>query len=178
MALLAQAGLRPQRADPAAIDESPLAGETPRRAALRLAQAKAREVASRNPGAFVLAADTIVALGRRMLAKPAGEGEARAMLSLLSGRAHKVLTAVAVMTPDGRCGARLSETRVRFKRLTAAELEVLVAGGDWRDAAGGYQIQGLAGAHVIALSGSYTGVVGLPLYETCALLSGMGYRWP
>lgn len=177
-ALLAQAGLSADICEAADIDESRLKGETPRRAALRLAEAKARQLAPRHPGAFLVAADTVVAVGRRMLAKPADEGEARAMLALLSGRNHRVSTAVCVMAPDGRAARRLAETRVRFKRLAKAELEALIAGGEWRDAAGGYRIQGLAGAHVISLVGSYTGVVGLPLYETCTLLAGLGYRRP
>ncbi len=173
--LLAQAGLTPHAVDPADIDETPLKDETPRLAALRLALGKARAAAVRHPDAYVLAADTIVAVGRRMLGKPANETEARKMLSLMSGRAHKVLTGVAVIAPGAREASRLSETRVTFKRLTAAETEALIASGDWRGAAGGYKIQGRAGAHVLALSGSYTGVVGLPLYETLSLLTGLGY---
>ncbi|HEX7759107.1 MAG TPA: nucleoside triphosphate pyrophosphatase [Caulobacteraceae bacterium] len=173
--LLAQAGVTPHAIDPADIDETPLKDETPRLAALRLAVGKARAAAARHPDAYVLAADTIVAVGRRMLGKPADEGEARRMLSLMSGRAHKVLTGVAVIAPGGREASRLSETRVTFKRLTVAEIEALIAGGEWRGAAGGYKIQGRAGAYVLALSGSYTGVVGLPLYETMNLLTGLGF---
>jgi septum formation protein len=173
--LLAQAGLTPHAIDPADIDETPLKDETPRLAALRLAVGKARAAAARHPDAYVLAADTIVAVGRRMLGKPADEAQARKMLSLISGRAHKVLTGVAVIAPGGREASRLSETRVTFKRLTVAETDRLIAGGDWNGAAGGYKIQGLAGAHVLALSGSYTGVVGLPLYETLNLLTGLGF---
>ena len=173
--LLAQAGLSPDLVDPCDIDEAPLAGETPRLAAERLARAKARVAAARHPGAFVLDADTIVAVGSRMLGKPADEKEARAMLALLSGRAHKVLTGVALITPDGREAARLAETRVKFKRLTPAEMASLVACGEWSGAAGAYRVQGRAGAYVTALSGSYTGVVGLPLYETMGLLTGLGY---
>jgi septum formation protein len=178
LALLAQVGLSPGLIDPAAVDETPMKGETPRRAALRLAALKAREVAARHPGSFILAADTIVALGQRMLGKPAGEEGARATLALLSGRSHKVVTAVCAMAPDGRTAERLSETRIRFKRLTGRELEDLVASGEWMEAAGAYRIQGLAGGHVISLTGSYTGVVGLPLYETRTLLVGLGYRRP
>ena len=173
--LLAQAGITPALVAPCDIDEAALKGETPRIAAERLARAKARAGAANHPGAYVLAADTIVAVGRRMLGKPDTEARARAMLALISGRAHKVLTGVAVIAPDGREAARLAETRVRFKRLTGAETEALIACGEWRGAAGAYRIQGLAGAHVMALSGSYTGVVGLPLYETLGLLVGLGY---
>ena len=140
--------------------------------------AKARAGAARNLGAFVLAADTVVAVGRRMLGTPASEGEAGRMLELLSGRGHRVFTAVALIAPDGREGARLAETRVKVKRLTAQEIGALVASGEWRGAAGGYRIQGLAGVHVISLIGSYTGVVGLPLYETVGLLTGLGYCGP
>ena len=176
--LLAQAGLRPDAVDPTDIDETPLKGETPRLAAQRLALEKARAARARHPGAFVLAADTIVAVGARMLGKPDDAAQARKMLSLISGRAHKVLTGVTVIAPDGREASRLAETRVKFKRLTAEETDALIASGEWNGAAGGYRIQGLAGAHVTSLSGGYTGVVGLPLYETLSLLNGLGYRAP
>ena len=173
--LLRQVGLEPDAVDPADIEEIPLAGETVRLTALRLAADKAAAVAARHPHAFVLAADTVVAVGRRLLGKPEDAADAARMLALLSGRAHQVLTAVAVAAPGGRMARRLSETRVRFKRLTDAETAVYLASGEWRGKAGGYGVQGRAGAFVIALSGSYTGVVGLPLYETRALLAGLGY---
>ena len=173
--LLRQIGLIPAAIDPAEIDETPLVGETARRLALRLARAKAQVCAVRHPDAFVLAADTVVAVGRRLLGKPAGAAEARRMLTLLSGRAHRVLTAVAAQAPGGRAGARLSETRVQFKRLTEPEIAAYVAAGEWAGKAGGYGVQGRAGAFVVALGGSYTGVVGLPLYEARALLTGLGY---
>lgn len=173
--LLSQIGLTPDLIDPAEIDESPSEDETARRLASRLAQAKAAATAARHAGAFVLAADTVVAVGRRLLGKPADEADAGRMLSLLSGRAHQVLTAVAVVGPAGRSGLKLSETRVRFKRLTEAERRGYLDSGEWDGKAGGYGVQGRAGAFVIALSGSYTGVVGLPLYETRALLVGLGY---
>jgi len=173
--LLAQIGLAPDLIDPAEIDETPLDGETARRLALRLARAKAASVAARRAGAFVLAADTVVAVGRRLLGKPEGEADAARMLALLSGRAHRVLTAVAAAEPGGRAAARLSETRVRFKRLTGPETDAYLASGEWAGKAGAYGVQGRAGAFVIALNGSYTGVVGLPLYETRALLTGLGY---
>ena len=175
LALLAQIGLTPDLIDPAEIDETPLPSETARRLALRLARAKADAVAGRRAGAFVLAADTVVAVGRRLLAKPDDEADAARMLALLSGRAHRVLTAVAVAAAGGRSAARLSETRIRFKRLTAAETRAYLASGEWVGKAGAYGVQGRAGAFVIALNGSYTGVVGLPLYETRALLTGLGY---
>jgi septum formation protein len=178
--LLRQIGLVPEVVDPAEIDETPLEDETARRLALRLARAKAAACAARHPDAFVLAADTVVAVGRRLLGKPADAADARRMLALLSGRAHRVLTAVAAQAPatqgfGGRAGARLSETRVRFKRLTEAEIAAYLASGEWDGKAGGYGVQGRAGAFAIDLSGSYTGVVGLPLYETLALLTGLGF---
>src|SRR5579872_994962 len=173
--LLAQIGLAPDLIDPAEIDETPLPGETARLLALRLARAKAAAVAERRAGAFVLAADTVVAVGRRLLGKPEDEADAARMLALLSGRAHRVLSAVAVAGPESRSAARLSETRVRFKRLTAAEIDAYLASGEWAGKAGAYGVQGRAGAFVTALNGSYTGVVGLPLYETRALLIGLGY---
>jgi septum formation protein len=173
--LLTQIGLAPHLIDPAEIDEAPLPGETARLLAVRLARAKAAAVAQRRPEAFVLAADTVVAVGRRLLGKPEDAADAGRMLALLSGRAHRVLTAVAVVAPGGKTASRLSETRVRFKRLTNAEIDAYLAGDEWSGKAGGYGVQGRAGAFVVALNGSYTGVVGLPLYETRAVLVGLGY---
>jgi septum formation protein len=172
--LLRQVGLQPDAVTPTNIDETPLASETPRLMAVRLAQAKAAAAAARD--AYVIAADTVVAVGRRVLPKAETEAEARACLALLSGRAHRVLTAVAVTAPDGRTASRLAETRLRFKRLTAAEIDVYVASGEWRGKAGGYGVQGRAGGFVIALQGSYSAVVGLPLYEALSLLEGLGFR--
>ena len=176
--LLAQAGVTPDIVDPADIDETPQRDELPRRLALRLAQEKARAVASRYPGAYVLAADTLVAVGRRILNKPAVEAEARRMLALLSGRAHRVMTGVAVIAPGGKQASRLSETRLHFKRLTPSEIDAFIETRDWQDAAGAYKIHQHAGAFATSLSGSFTGVVGLPLYETLALLEGLGWRRP
>ncbi|MDR3514022.1 MAG: Maf family nucleotide pyrophosphatase [Caulobacteraceae bacterium] len=176
--LLRQIGLAPDRIEPADIDETPLANETPRRAAIRLARLKAEAARARAPDAFVLAADTIVAVGRRMLPKAETRAQAVKCLALLSGRAHMVLTAVAAAAPDGRAAVRLAETRVRFKRLTPAETEAYLAGGEWEGKAGGYAIQGAAGGFVTALQGSYTAVVGLPLYETRCVLEGLGFRAP
>jgi septum formation protein len=172
--LLAQCGIAPDEVRPADIDETPLADETPRQIATRLAREKARAAAQ--PGAFTLAADTVVTVGRRILEKAADETEERRFLELLSGRQHRVLTAVALVAPDGRESARLSETFVRFKRLTDAEIAAYLAGGEWRGKAGGYAVQGMAEAFVTRLNGSWSGVVGLPLYETLALLRGAGYR--
>ena len=173
--LLAQIGIRPDAVDAADLDETPQADETPRRLALRLAEAKAAAVAARHTGAHVLAADTVVAVGRRVLPKAADTAEVAACLKLLSGRAHKVLTGVAVAAPDGRVASRLVETRVHFKRLSDAETQAYLACGEGVGKAGGYAIQGRAGGLVIALQGSYSGVVGLPLYETANLLAGLGF---
>lgn len=174
--LLAQVGVAPDRVDPADIDETPLRDETPRRHALRLAIEKARAVASRSPGAIVLAADTVVAVGRRILPKAETPEQAAYCLKLLSGRNHNVLTGVAAIAPDGREASRLVETRVQFKHLSDQEQADYLAGGEWNGKAGGYGVQGVAGGFIIDLHGSYTSVVGLPLYETLNLLTGLGYR--
>lgn len=172
--LLAQIGIRPDHIDPADIDETPLKGETPPRLAERLARTKAGTVAARHSGAVVLAADTVVAVGRRLIDKAAGEAEAELFLRLLSGRNHRVFTAVAVARA-GRISARVNETRVTFKPLSDAEISAYVACGDWRGKAGGYGIQGPAGAFVRRIVGSHPSVMGLPLYETDALLAGVGW---
>ena len=176
LALLAQIGVTPHRIAPAEIDETPLPQEAPRQAALRLARAKLAAVPS--DGAFVLAADTVVGAGRRILPKAETEDQARACLTLLSGRRHRVLTAVALRAPDGRIAERLSESAVGFARLTQSQIEAYLAAGEWRGKAGGYAIQGFAAAHVKFLSGSYSGVVGLPLFETAQLLRGLGWPMP
>lgn len=177
LALLAQIGIAPDEVVPAEVDETPRPRERPADYARRIAEAKAEAVASRFPGAFVLAADTVVAAGRRILPKPADEAEARRCLMLLSGRRHRVFGAVALRAPDGRQGRRLVVTAVRFKRLHAAEIAAYLACGEWRGKAGGYAIQGRAAAFVPAINGSYSNVVGLPLAETADLLAGFGYRW-
>jgi septum formation protein len=173
--LLRQAGIEPNLVDPADIDETPLKDETPRRLASRLSGQKAAAVAVRHPGAFILGADTLVAVGRRILGKPREESEARAMISLLSGRAHRVLTGVTVIAPEGRSASRVVESRIAFKRLTGEEVDRFIASRQWEDAAGGYKIHQGAGAFVTDLKGSFTGVVGLPLYESLALLRGLGW---
>ncbi len=176
--LLRQIGLEPDRVVAAGIHETPLADETPRRLALRLATEKAAVAAAEAPDAFVLAADTVVTLGRRLLGKAQDAAEARAWLELLSGRAHRVFTGVAVMAPGGRRAMRLAEARVHFKRLTAREIDGYLASGEWEGKAGGYAIQGRAGGFVIEMQGSYSAIIGLPLYETRALLEGLGFRRP
>ena len=173
--LLRQIGVEPAAVDSAEIDESALSGELPRRVAERLAAAKAETVAGWHPGCFILAADTVVACGRRSLPKPDDEPAARACLKLLSGRRHKVHSGVVVLAPDGRRAARLVTTTVTFKRLTGQEISAYLTSGEWRGKAGGYAIQGMAASFIPAVQGSYSNVVGLPLYETAALLGGLGY---
>jgi septum formation protein len=181
LALLNQAGIEASAVIPAEIDETPGRLERPRSLATRLAREKveaARKVAERDEstaGAFVLAADTVVAVGRRILPKTELVDEAAACLRQLSGRAHRVYTGVALVTPKGAIRERLVETRVRFKRLSKDDLDHYLASGEWRGKAGGYAIQGLAGTFVVKLIGSYTNVVGLPLYEVGNLLGGEGY---
>lgn len=172
--LLARLGLTPAAIDPADIDETPLKGERPRQHAERLAREKCAAVAARHPGQLVLAADTVVGVGRRILPKAEDEATARACLQLLSGRRHRVTTAVAVSDSAGKIRQRTSETIVTFHRLNGAAIEALIAAGDWRDKAGGYALQGSAEAWVRWLSGSWSGVVGLPLAETRALLKASG----
>lgn len=173
--LLALVGITPDRIEPADIDETPLKGETPPRLAARLAIGKAGVVAERAPEAIVLAADTVVSVGRRFLEKAADEAEAVRFLKLLSGRGHRVYTGVAVAA-GGQVRHRVVETRVTFKVLSDAEIETYVASGEWKGKAGGYGVQGRAGAFVTRLVGSYPAVMGLPLYESVNLLTGAGYR--
>ena len=173
--LLARIGVVPDAVLPADIDETPLKAELPRVHAARLAAAEAAAVHAREPGALVLAPRTVVAAGRRILPKTETEAEARAALSLLSGRRHRVLSAVTVIDAAGQARHRLSETIVTFKRLSDAELDAYLAAGEWQGKAGGYAIQGRAEALVRFLSGSHSGVVGLPLFETRALLRAAGY---
>jgi septum formation protein len=170
LALLAQIGVTPDDVIAADIDEAPLAGEAPRRLALRLAREKAQAV--RADDARVLAADTVVAVGRRVLPKAETEQEARECLALLSGRSHRVYTGVALKAPEGDLRKRLVETRVAFKRLMPADVEAYIASDEWRGKAGGYAAQGLAARFIISIIGSYSSVVGLPLYETALLLEG------
>ena len=171
--LLKRIGVVPDAVVPAEIDETPRKGELPAPYACRMAAAKAE--ATHAPGAIVLAADTVVAAGRRILPKAELEEEARAALSLLSGRRHRVLSAVTLIDSSGRVRHRLSASVVAFKRLSLEELDAYLASGEWRGKAGGYAIQGRAEALVRMLSGSHSGVVGLPLYETRALLRSAGY---
>ena len=172
--LLARLGLEPARIVAPAIDETPLPGEIPRAHAIRLAAAKARAAAALAPGAYVLAGDTVVGVGRRILPKAEDEATARTCLALISGRRHRVFSAVALAAPDGTIREALSETALRFKRLSDSEIDAYLAGGEWRGKAGGYAIQGVAEGFCLWLAGSHSGVMGLPLYETRKLLIAAG----
>jgi len=176
--LLRQIGLEPDRVDPADIDEIPRAGELPPAHAIRLAEEKARAVMPRHPGAYILAADTVVACGRRILPKPLDAASARACLKMLSGRRHRVYGGIALASPDERLTLRRVDSHVAFKRLSDAEIAAYLCSGEWRGKAGGYAIQGRAAALIRWVSGSYSNVVGLPLFETFQLLIGRGYRPP
>jgi septum formation protein len=181
LALINQAGIEPDALRPAGIDETPKRGELPRSCAARLARGKA-EVAfemvrldEELRGAFILAADTVVAVGRRILPKAELLDEAAQCLRLLSGRNHRVHTGICLVTPTGVFRQRHVETRVRFKRLAEQDIQAYLASGEWRGKAGGYAAQGIAGSFIVKIVGSYTNIVGLPLYETTALLGGEGY---
>ena len=171
--LIARLGIEPARVVHADIDETPLKSELPRDYAMRMAREKA--LAAADPAAHVLAGDTVVAVGRRILPKAEDEATARSCLALMSGRRHRVLSAVALLAPDGTLRARLSETQVRFKPLSAEEIRAYLAGGEWHGKAGGYAIQGSAEGLIAWISGSHSGVVGLPLFETRALLKSAGF---
>ena len=181
LALLQQVGVEPQTLLPADIDETPERSELPRVLAARLAAGKAEAAAETAAArgdlerAYILAADTVVSVGRRILPKCETRDEAEACLRLLSGRAHRVHTGVTLLTPRGGRRHRLVETRVRFKRLSSVEMASYLDCGEWNGKAGGYAVQGFAASFVVNLVGSYSGVVGLPLYETVSLLAGEGF---
>jgi septum formation protein len=181
LALLNQAGIEPDALRPADVDETPKKGELPRACANRLAAAKGNaalksvELDDELRGAFVLAADTVVAVGRRILPKAELIDEASQCLRLLSGRNHRVYTAICVVTPKGAFRQRLVETRVRFRRLTEEDISAYLASGEWQGKAGGYAAQGIAGSFIVKMVGSYSNVVGLPLHETMTLLDGEGF---
>ena len=180
--LLQQVGIDPEFLSPVNADETPNRGEVPRSLAKRLAKEKAAlavknvKLSEEMQGSYILAADTVVGLGRRILPKAELLEEAEMCLRLLSGRNHRVYTGLTLVTPKGVVRHRLVESRVRFKRLSKEELSAYLASGDWRGKAGGYAIQGIAGSFVVKLIGSYTNVVGLPLYETMSLLNGEGFQ--
>jgi septum formation protein len=181
LALLNQAGIEPDSLQPAEVDEIPVKGELPRALANRLAKIKAQtalasvKIDDELRGSYILAADTVVAVGRRIMPKADMLDEAAACLRLLSGRNHRVYTGICLVTPRETFRQRLVETRVRFKRLSTEDIEAYLASGEWRGKAGGYAVQGLAGTFVVKMVGSYTNVVGLPLYETMSLLGGEGF---
>lgn len=172
--LLKQVGIVPARVIPADIDETPLKSETPEIYARRIAGSKADKISALHPEAFVLAADTVVGVGRRILPKTETEDEARACLELMSGRRHKVMTAVAIKSPKGAKSALVLSV-VRFKRLTAGEIAAYIATKEWQGKAGGYAIQGRAATLIPFISGSHSNIVGLPLYETVSMLRSLGY---
>lgn len=174
--LLRQTGIEPDAVVPADIDETPLKAETPDKHALRVAIEKVRAVAPAHPGAFVLAADTVVGCGRRILPKAEDEATARRCLELISGRRHRVLGGIALVAPDGRTATRLVESAVVFKRLSTAETDAYLASGEWHGKAGGYAIQGRAAAYIRFLSGSYSNVVGLSVYDVHQMLTGFGWQ--
>jgi septum formation protein len=173
--LLSQIGIVPDHVIPANIDETPLKSERPRRLVARLAEVKAAAVFSNHRGAFILAADTVVACGRRIIPKARTSEEARTFLGILSGRRHRVLSGIIVISPKGDIRQRVVETIVTFKRLSLRELDYYLASNEWQDKAGAYAIQGLAATFVRSLNGSYSNVVGLPLFETSQLLDGLGF---
>jgi septum formation protein len=181
LSLLDRIGLAPDLLNPADIDETPLRRETPRRLAIRLAEGKADkakdapQVKVMGDKVFILAADTVVGLGRRILPKAETYQQASDCLNLLSGRSHWVYSAVCLITPDGKKSSRCSETKVRFKRFSREDVESYLKCEEWRGKAGGYAIQGRAEAFVRYLAGSHSGVIGLPLYETVHLLQGAGF---
>jgi len=174
--LLQQAGIEPDRLIPSEIDETPRRAEQPMAYAVRMAREKLAAIAARHPGAWVLAADTVVACGRRILPKAETESQARDCLKLLSGRRHRVLGGIAVASPDGRIAGRVASTVVALKRLTGAEIDAYIASGDWHGKAGGYAIQGRAAAFIPWINGSYSKVVGLSLSDVAGMLADLGWR--
>ena len=173
--LLKQVGVIPSEILPADIDETARARELPRSLAARLADEKAAAVAQMRPDAYVLGADTVVAVGRRVLGKASDAREATKFLNLLSGRSHRVLSGVCVIAPGGRAAHRVVVTSVAFKRLSDREIADYIAGEEWQGKAGAYAIQGMAARFVRAINGSYTNIVGLPVFETVQMLTGLGY---
>jgi len=174
--LLKQVHIIPDKIIAAEIDETPLKAELPRDLAARLAAEKAKSVRRKNPGAFILAADTVVACGRRILPKAEKEAEARECLGLLSGRRHHVYGGIAVITPAGKTIQKLCDTVVQFKTLTAADIETYLQTKEWQGKAGGYAIQGFAASFIKSIRGSYSNVVGLSLYDTMLILNGAGFK--
>jgi len=176
--LLRQTGISPDKVEPADINETPLKNEPPRRYALRLAKEKAAKIAGRNPESFIIAADTIILSGTRLIGKAENEAEARKILKTLSNKRHIVITAVCVMAPGGKKSSRIIETRVKISKLTDEEITDYIKSGEWRGRSGCYALQGRAGLYIEWLNGSYSGVIGLPLAETLRMLKGLGFSPP
>lgn len=174
--LLKQIGITPDEIIPADIDETALKGELPRDHAVRLAGEKALKIAAAHKGSIIIAADTVVACGRRILPKAETRAETEACLKLISGRRHHVYGGIAVITPEGKLISRLCDTSVQFKKLSPQDITAYLESGEWKGVAGGYAIQGRAAATIKSLSGSYSNVVGLSLYDTMQILDGIGYN--
>ncbi len=174
--LLEQVGITPHKIIPADIDETPLKGELPREHALRLACEKAKKIAADNKGSVIIAADTVVAVGRRILPKTETEDEAINCLKLISGRRHHVYGGIAVITPKGKLISRLCDTSVQFKKLAPTDITNYLASGEWKGVAGGYAIQGCASSYIKSISGSYSNVVGLSIYDIMTILDGIGFN--
>jgi septum formation protein len=179
--LLSLIGITPDAVIPADIDELPLEGERPRQYVMRMATEKHAVVAKDHPTSFCLAADTVVCLGHRIFGKPEGEAEARTFLKTLSGRRHRVITAIAISTPFDddqfpQATTRLVDASVKFSRLHETAIDDYIATGEWQGKAGGYAIQGYAARYIQWMGGSYTGIVGLPCFEVAQVLTGLGYR--
>lgn len=173
--LLTRAGIAPDAVHPADIDETIQKGESAKQLVLRLCKTKAQTIAAQHPNAYILAADTTVSVGRRILEKPIDADDERKFMNLLSGRRHRVWGGICVITPDGKCITRAIQTTVAFKRLSAQEMDAYIASGEWQGKAGGYAIQGMAGAFVTFINGSYSNIVGISLYDTMVMLNGNGF---
>lgn len=174
--LLSQIGIKPDAVIPADIDETILKGELPKNLATRLAKGKAEKIAIANPNAFILAADTVVACGRRLMDKPTDANDARRILEILSGRRHKVYGGLCLIAPDGKSRSRLCETTVSFRRLSQSEITAYIDSGEWEGKAGAYAIQGMAATFTKFLSGSHSNVIGLSLYDVASMLDTAGYK--
>ena len=174
--LLKQVGITPEDIIPADIDETPQKGEYPRNLAKRLAEEKAQAIAKNHPDTFILAADTVVGCGRRILDKSEDEAYARMCLETISGRRHHVFGGIALITPEGKLISRCIDTVVQFKRLSEKDIETYLKSGEWQGKAGGYAIQGLAASYIKFIRGSYSNVVGLSLYDTMKILDGAGFE--
>lgn len=173
--LMSQIGIKPDKVSPSKINEKPIRNEMPGTLALRLANQKATKIASCNTNCFIIGADTVVSVGKRIVGKPADKSDAKRHLELLSGRRHKVYGGICILAPNGIRVERLVKTIVKFKRLSSSEIEMYLSTGEWQDKAGGYAIQGRAGSFIPWINGSYTNVVGLDVLSVKGMLTGLGY---